>query len=459
MNDILLVDFGSTFTKATYINIKTETLITAQSYSTVELDIRIGYQNVLNSLNKKAGKTLTFDKVIACSSAAGGLKMAAIGLVPELTVEAAKRTCMGAGAKVDLVFSYKLIKRDLEKIKDKKIDIILLSGGTDGGNKEVVLHNAKLLAESNLEIPIIYAGNRELQDEILNLFPNKNDLYICENIMKHINELSFDDAKEKIREVFLKKIIFAKGIKKIETEIDRVIFPTPEAVLNAATLLSLGTDEEEGLGELMLIDVGGATTDVYSMTYGLPKKVEIVMKGLEEPYSKRTVEGDFGMRYSALGVVNKISEKVLKEYLKDGIDLVKEAETRTNNPDFIPVSNHDKLVDALIAEQAVCEAVKRHVGKIEPYYTSMGMMYYQTGKNLQDIKLVIGTGGVIVNSNDKWSILESVIGEGILDLRPVNPSFAVDEKYLLSSMGLLSTIDKNLALRLMKKYIKKREDL
>ena len=128
MNNILLVDFGSTFTKATYINIKEEILLTAQSYSTVEEDIRIGYQNVLTSLNKKAKKTLTFDKVIACSSAAGGLKMAAIGLVPELTVEAAKRTCMGAGAKVDLVFSYKLIKRDIEKIKENKIDIILLSG-------------------------------------------------------------------------------------------------------------------------------------------------------------------------------------------------------------------------------------------------------------------------------------------------------------------------------------------
>lgn len=459
MTNVLLVDFGSTFTKVTYVDFKTETMLSAQSYSTVDSDIKIGYQKALELLKEKANKPLTFDKIIACSSAAGGLKMAAIGLVPELTVEAAKRACMGAGAKVDLVFSHKLIQADLKRIKEKDIDIILLSGGTDGGHQESIMHNAKMLYDSDLDIPIIYAGNRDLQDEIKTLFSSKSEmLYVCDNVMKKINQLSFDSAKQAIREVFLKRIVMAKGIKSIESEIDEIISPTPESVLNAATLLSLGTDEEAGLGELMLVDIGGATTDIYSMAYGTPKRVEIVMKGLEEPYSKRTVEGDFGMRYSAIGVVDSFSEKERNTYLKENIDLVHEAQKRHDNPDYLPISHKDEMIDFILAKQAVKESVKRHVGHIEPYYTSMGMMYYQTGKNLHDVDLVIGTGGVIINSQKKWQILEETVSESELDLRPKKPKFAIDEDYILSAMGLLATIDKNLALRLMKKHIKMRDE-
>ena len=124
------------------------------------------------------------------SSAAGGLKMAAIGLVEELTVEAAKRVCLNAGGKVDLIFSNKLTKSEVEKIKSSGIDIVLLAGGTDGGNSECVLYNAKMLGEAKVEVPIIYAGNKSVQDEIKEIFTEYDlDGHICENVMPRLNEL------------------------------------------------------------------------------------------------------------------------------------------------------------------------------------------------------------------------------------------------------------------------------
>ena len=113
----------------------------------------------------------------------------------------------------------------------------------------------------------------------------------------------------KIREIFLGNIIEAKGIKKIESTIDKVILPTPEAVLDAALLLSKGYMHEYGLGELIVVDIGGATTDLYSMSSPSAKRSDVVLKGLEEPYAKRTVEGDLGMRYSAVGIAQSLTEE------------------------------------------------------------------------------------------------------------------------------------------------------
>ena len=133
MSKYLMIDFGSTFTKLVAVDTEKEDIIaTASHFTTVSDDITIGYQNALKALYEKIGYEVKFDKIISCSSAAGGLKMAAIGLVEELTVEAAKRVCLGAGAKVDLVFSHHINKREVQSIIDNKIDIILLAGGTNG---------------------------------------------------------------------------------------------------------------------------------------------------------------------------------------------------------------------------------------------------------------------------------------------------------------------------------------
>lgn len=460
MSKYLMIDFGSTFTKLVAVDTEKEDIIaTASHFTTVSDDITIGYQNALKALYEKIGYEVKFDKIISCSSAAGGLKMAAIGLVEELTVEAAKRVCLGAGAKVDLVLSHHINKREVQSIIDNKIDIILLAGGTNGGNSECVLHNARMLGEANIKIPIIYAGNKSCIDEVEEIFKEYNlNAYICENVMPQINVLNIPSARDKIREIFLKNIIVAKGIKKIESVIDKVILPTPEAVLKACELLSKGYLREEGLGELVCVDIGGATTDMYSMSVASAKRSDVVIKGLEEPFAKRTVEGDLGMRYSALGVLKALSEEEIILINQDeNIDMKKELEYRNEHVDVVFNNPHEEKVDRIIGGICVDKAMKRHVGKMEEVYTPMGLVYNQTGKDLTKIEVVIGTGGILVNSSNVKEILSKVLGNknSYLELRPENPEYLLDKDYILASMGLLSEINPMLALKIMKKHLKK----
>lgn len=458
MSRYLMIDFGSTFTKLTAVDTQTEDIIaTANSFTTVATDITIGYQNALEELYKKIGDKISFDKIIGCSSAAGGLKMAAIGLVEELTLEAAKRVCLGAGAKVELAFSHHLTDSDVQRIIDSKIDIILLAGGTDGGNTECVLFNQRKLAESSIKIPVIYAGNKNCADEIRAIAQEYGmNEYVCGNVMPRLNELKVDEARDKIREIFLKNIIEAKGIKKIERTIDKVILPTPEAVLRAAELLSKGYMHERGLGEIILVDIGGATTDFYSMSSASAKRSDVILKGLQEPYAKRTVEGDLGMRYSALGVLSSLSEEEIRIYNEDeGVDLKKELLFRHEHVDCIPSNGHEEKIDRIMGQICVDKSTERHVGKMEEMYTPMGLVYYQFGKDLSQIRYVIGTGGVLVRSKNPTEILKKVeysLGKP-LELRPQHPQYLLDKDYILAAMGLLSEIDPLLALRIMKKHI------
>jgi len=453
----LLVDFGSTYTKLTAVDLeKADIIATSRSFTTVATDIHDGYHQALQHLYQKIGSEVTFSKIVACSSAAGGLKMAAIGLVEELTVEAAKRVCLGAGAKVDLVFSHYLNTKEAERIKNEKIDIILLAGGTDGGNRDCVLYNAEILGKTGTKVPVVYAGNKSCQDEITAIFEKYHmEYYICDNVMPRLNVLNIDSAREVIRKVFMNNIIEAKGIKKIENEIDEIILPTPHAVLKATELLSKGYLHEKGLGEIVIIDIGGATTDVYSICSGSPKRADVILKGLEEPFAKRTVEGDLGMRYSAMGVVNALSEEEINLYLEQGLDMVSEAKKRTTNVDMIPQNDEDENIDIAFGQICSNLGMSRHVGKMDTQYTPMGTYYFQYGKDLTGVDYIIGTGGVIIYNHSPQEILKKMLANerSVMELRPKNAKFLLDREYVFSAMGLLSLHEPLVALKIMKKYV------
>jgi uncharacterized protein (TIGR01319 family) len=457
MKFYLLVDFGSTFTKLTAVDLeKADIIATSKAITTVETNIIEGYEKALTKLKEKLDSPITFDKIIACSSAAGGLKMAAIGLVEDLTTEAAKRVCLGAGAKVELVLSHNINKSEVQQIIDQKIDIILLAGGANGGNSEVVIHNAKMLSESEVLAPIVFAGNKDAIDQIeVILSKGQKRFFICENVMPKLNVLNIESAKNTIKDIFVKNIIEAKGIKKIEQEIDQVILPTPNAVLMAAELLSKGFEDESGLGELMLADVGGATTDLYSMSLGLPTQMNALLSGLEEPYAKRTVEGDLGMRYSALGVLNAFASSELSHYMKDHIDIAKACTMRNQDIEFLSETDEESHIDDIIAGKCIEVATSRHVGTLKGVYTPMGMMYHQQGKDLTQTKYFIGTGGVVISSKDPVSLLKHAtkMASRPMELRPVKPEFLLDKDYILSAMGLLSMDYPEIALKIMKKRI------
>lgn len=459
MKTYLLVDFGSTFTKLTAVDLEKEEIIaTAKAITTVEKDITLGYKKALSRLIEKIGYEIKFDKITACSSAAGGLKMVAIGLVEELTTEAARRVCLGAGAKVDLILSHNINHHEVDQINEKNIDIILLAGGANGGNKECVIHNAKQLAKSDIKAPIVFAGNKDATDEIEDILSAaKKEFYICENVMPRLNVLNINSAKDQIKDIFVKNIIEAKGIKKVERLVDEVVLPTPNAVLMAAELLSKGFGDESGLGDLMLADVGGATTDIYSLSSGLPTQMNAILSGLEEPFAKRTVEGDLGMRYSSLGILQSFTASEISYWKTKNVDIEYEANKRHDDIEFISSTDEDYISDDIFAGKCIEVATSRHVGTLKGVYTPMGVMYYQVGKDLTQTSYFIGTGGVVISSRDPVAILKNgtKMTSKPMELRPHQPEYLLDKQYILSAMGLLSMDFPEIALRMMKKYMVK----
>jgi len=460
MNHVLLIDFGSTYTKITAVDVEREIVLgTARGITTVETNIMDGLNQALAELFTKTGK-LEFTKVLGCSSAAGGLRMVAIGLVLELTVEAAKRAALGAGAKIMGVYGNELNEYEIEEIAALNPEIILLAGGTDGGNKEVILHNAKMLTTLGKDVPIIVAGNKSATPQIVRMLSEvMTEVVHTENVMPRLNELNIEPAREMIRGVFLRRIVEAKGLHKANQFVDSMVMPTPAAVLNAAELLGKGTDSEAGLGDLMVIDIGGATTDVYSIAKGDPNKSNVALKGLPEPFSKRTVEGDLGMRYSATALFKAAGAKMIADYAgvteADVEAYMKKVE---ENIEYLPTSARESNVEIAMGRACTRLATERHVGHIETIFTLLGQAFIQTGKDLTAVKIVIGTGGVIVNHPHPEGILIGISYDESTPqiLKPELPEFWIDDNYIMASMGLLGDEYPDAAIRMMKKYIVRR---
>ena len=461
MDAYLLVDFGSTYTKLTVVDIEKEEIIaTAKDITTIEDNIMIGYDKAYSKIEQiLKDKNVNFIKKLACSSAAGGLKMIAIGLVPDLTAEAAKRAALGAGARVLKVYSYELTLTEIQEIKNSDLDIILLAGGTDGGNKECIIHNAKMLAENEVKLPIVVAGNKVASDEIRQIFTDaKMYFIITSNVMPQLSKLNVEPAREEIRKVFMDKIIDAKGLSNAEELVKGILMPTPAAVLKAARILSEGSDEESGLGDLIVIDIGGATTDVHSIAEGEPTKAGVTVRGLEEPFAKRTVEGDLGMRYSAVSLREAAGSRKMRKYLGDTerkIDIDANCKYRIEHIKMVPISKEEIDFDEAMAKVATELSLERHVGTIESTHTPMGAMYTQIGKDLMEVKYMIGTGGVLIHSDNPQDILSAgaFSAENPMYLKPRNATYLLDKTYILSAMGLLSEDYPDKAVRIMKKYL------
>ena len=456
MKAVLLIDFGSTYTKVTAVDLDTEEILgTSQSFTTIETDINDGLNNAVKLLREQIGD-IEFSEQYACSSAAGGLKMVSIGLVPELTMKAAKMASLGAGAKVMKTYAYQLTEADLEEIDEINPDIVLLTGGIDGGNKEVIVYNAGVLAKSKRNFPIVYAGNRNCASTCKEILKDKN-VFICENVMPQLEQPNVEPAQKQIREIFLQEIVKAKGLSDAEKLIGDILMPTPSAMLTAMKLLAKGTRHEEGIGDLVGVDLGGATTDIYSMCQGLPAQSGTVLKGLRETYAKRTVEGDIGMRYSIKGIVEAtdidrvceisgLSERRAEELI----------EYLSVHTDVVPNGDEELIMlDKALASLAIETAVTRHAGHLEQYFTPMGITYMQMGKDLTQVKKVIVTGGALIRTEKTAEIAEYALYNEMqaMSLKPKKADILVDRKYILAAMGLLSTNYPETALRIMKKEL------
>lgn len=446
MTRYCLMDVGSTFTKGCWVDTDhVGVLAWASAPTTASSDINEGIQNVLNKL-KTIYPDFNYESMRLCSSAKGGLRMVAIGLVEDLTLKAARMACANAGAKLVGAYSHKINLQELKEIEHLKPDIILLSGGTDGGNEEVVLHNAKQLAKLNTALPILYAGNKSCQDEIQQILnESKHDVRISANVMPTYGVLNVESARDQIRACFLEQIIEAKGLSVLSTIVQDVIMPTPASVLDALSLLAYGTKDEKGLGDLMAVDVGGATTDVYSLTSTQAAPSGVQIKGLIEPLAKRSVEGDLGLRISAKHVLDLDSKLHEDEDLRHYVDRIAQEIHGTSNSSF----------DIRLASSCVKIASRRHAGRLEQIYTPMGLETIQYGKDLRTVKTLIGIGGPIVYADEPSLILSQVKQTEADILLPQSLEFILDKQYVLSCLGLLAKTDPEWTLKTMKHHLEK----
>ena len=459
MNIALLIDFGSTYTKLRAVDLDAAAVVgSAQGPSTVTSNVTLGLDGALTELESHMGGLPRFRHRLASSSAAGGLRMITVGLVPDLTAKAARLAALGAGAKLAGTFSFELTEGDVDDIVDALPDIVLLCGGTDGGNRKVIAHNAQRLAESALACPVVVAGNRNAADSIAgDLQKAGKKIIVTENVMPRHLELNIEPAREAIRQLFVEHIVHAKGIDRARARFDAVLMPTPAAVLQGAQCLADGVAGEPGLGPLVVVDIGGSTTDVHSICDGNPTHTGVVYHGLPEPHAKRTVEGDLGMRHTARSAVAQIGQDAFASEAGLSIEAVQALLQRSDDDvGWLPRSDDERQFDQALARWATRLSVTRHAGTHETVYTATGPVTLQRGKDLSEVATIIGTGGVLVHGDDPARTLCAAMAgdDAPLSLMPRSACLMLDADYVLYACGLLGAVEPAAALAFGRETLK-----
>lgn len=445
--DVLVAEIGSTTTIVNGfkgVNSQSPELIgQGQSPTTVgEGDVNLGLMSAIYNLQKNLGiKELEYDKFLATSSAAGGLKMTVHGLVYDMTVKAAKEAALGAGANIKLITSGRIRKSDIDEIKRINPNIILLAGGLDYGERETALYNAEIL--SKLGIPLIYAGNIQNHLEIKIIFKENNNLNllkIAPNVYPKVDSLNVEPVRKAIQEVFEEHIINAPGMEKIKELVNGPIIPTPGAVMEASKIL------KEEIGDLITVDVGGATTDIHSVTSGSEEISEILIS--PEPEAKRTVEGDLGLYVNLKNLFKIVGSKEISKNLN-----ISEEELKKLLIDFppIPTSELEVKLTEFLTEQAVILSIHRHAGGYRHLFGESKKALAE-GKDLTNIKWIIGTGGALTRLPKRIKILKGIFRSNKGDkLLPNKESkILIDNHYIMASLGVLSKYDKKAAICLLK---------
>ncbi|WP_344319681.1 glutamate mutase L, partial [Actinocatenispora thailandica] len=259
-------DVGSTYTKLLAVELGTGALAaTAEHRTTVDTDVLVGYDACLAALaDQLPGADLSAQYV--CSSAGGGLRLAVVGYEPLVTADAGHRVGLSAGARVVHVAAGPLDGAGVRALRAAKPDVVLLVGGTDGGDAEVLTHNAARLAGTRLRVPVVVAGNADAADAVRQRLADAGvPVSVTDNVLPRIGQLNPAPARAAIRRVFLSHVIGGKKLSAGARFPRLVRAATPDAVLAGVELLADGAGEVPGAGEILAVDVGGATPDVYSV--------------------------------------------------------------------------------------------------------------------------------------------------------------------------------------------------
>jgi uncharacterized protein (TIGR01319 family) len=413
-------DVGSTYTKVAVVDLDTGDLVGAASRpTTTGTDVLRGLDEAVDA----AGGT--GHPLSVCSSAGGGLRLAVVGYEPLVSARAGQRVGLTAGARVVHVSAGPLDRAAVAALRGARPDVVLLVGGTDGGNSDVLLHNAARLAAARLRVPVVAAGNRDARAEVLAaLASGKVPAVPADNVLPRIGVLDPGPARAAIREVFLRHVIGGKGLSRGPRFPSLVRGATPDLVLRGVELLADRLD-----ADLLVVDVGGATTDVYSAQRPDAERDSGPRRPVAgQLWRVRTVEGDLGMRWSASGVVAAAeAERLLAPGEREALGA--EADRWAAAPGLLV---DDPAVEARLAGLAATVAVRRHA---RPEAGGGG------GRDLRDVRLVIGSGGVLRHAPRGLAV--EVIRAVLADhaggwALPREPLIAVDVDYVLAPAGLLA---------------------
>lgn len=434
--DALVAEIGSTTTSVTAFDglagwPDTEPVLLGQGVaptSVAEGDVGIGLAAAREALEAKTGP-LEPGVTLATSSAAGGLRMTVHGLTQKMTAMAAREAALGAGAVVKHQTAGMLRDHDLAEVEAVRPNLVLLAGGVDGGDTETVLANARALTRIAARPVVVYGGNSAVADEARAILEDAGfRVRVTSNVYPGVDELDIVPARHAIHDAFEEHIVHAPGMERIGEFVTGRILPTPGAVLVAAEALA------DALGDLVVVDVGGATTDVHSVTDGSPEIAAISTD--PQPRAKRTVEGDLGTFVSA----------------EHTAALIGEGERPSPLPPAIPFTPAEFEAAALLARAATVTAVTRHAGRLAHLYTPKGRQTVARGRDLTACRLVIGTGGALVRLPGGEAALRATLGgPGDVLLPPADARVALDRDYLFACCGtLLAHFDAGAAVALIR---------
>ncbi len=458
---ILATDCGSTTTKAILFERRAEGYRLAfrgEAPTTVEApfdDVTVGVVNAVTEVEELSGRTLLengaivrpargdrgVDLYVSTSSAGGGLQMMVAGVVRSMTAQSAERAALGAGAIVmDTIASNdkRRAHEQIERIRQLRPDIILLAGGVDGGTVSHVVELAEIVRAADprprlgtgFRLPVIYAGNKLARDDVREVLADRTDLDVVENLRPHLELENLGPAREKIHDLFMEHVMAqAPGYVTLKTWCDAPIMPTPGAV--GSIIQSVG--EEEGRAVLG-VDIGGATTDVFSCFGGT---------------FNRTVSANLGMSYSVANVLSAAGVPNVLRWLSYGIheaELRDRVKNKMIRPTTIPQTLADLRLEQALAREAIRLAFEQHrafattlKGVQQERTIADAFSQSASGATIVDmlaLRLIVGSGGVLSHAPRRHQaammLLDAFAPEGVTEL-------AVDSIFMMPHLGVLAT--------------------
>lgn len=450
---LVLADFGSTYTKVTVVDERDGRLVaTARHRTTIDSDVLDGLDGALATL-EPAVRDIGKAPILACSSAGGGLKVAVVGLERDLTAEAARVAALSAGGRVDTVLAGRNLA--MAQLETDPPDIILLTGGTDGGNAQALLAAAVTLAASRLDVPVVVAGNREVSLHAQQVLTSAGKrVASAANVMPEIGVLRCDEAREAIREQFLRHVIGGKHLSEGERFVKLVRMATPDAVLAGAEVAAGGAAGCPATGPLVVLDVGGATTDVHSVISCHQGADGMERPALPQAPVSRTVEGDLGLRWNAPGIVEAArGQGLIPANEVDAFE--RAARARASDPGLDASTAPDQAVDVRLAGWAARIALKRHCGRLAISLTAGGASIRREGRDLRDVPTLVATGGVFEHADSdriRAALDDATVAEDGC-LLPRALSLTIDRRYVMAAVGLLASEYPEQAARLFTDHV------